>query len=120
MADDIRLEVDKHPSYTVIRASGYIDISTSPRLRETIHEVAADEPPVLILDLSVIEFLDSSALGVILNGWKLMQAQDAVLAVVSSQPRITKIFEITALNLSIQIFPSLEDAVDGLVEKEQG
>lgn len=111
MADDVVLEVEKHPAYTVIRASGYLDVSTSPRLREKILEVAADTPAVLLLDLGPIEFLDSSALGVILNGWKLLQAEGSTLAVVSPQPRITKIFEITALNLSIKVFQSTEDAV---------
>lgn len=111
MADDIVLEVEKHPKYTVIRVSGYIDVSTSPRLREKILEVAAGKPSLLLLDLGPIEFLDSSALGVILNGWKVLQADGSTLAVVSPQERISKIFEITALNLSIAIFRSVEDAL---------
>ena len=111
MADDVVLEVEKHPAYTVVRASGYLDVSTSPRLREKILEVAADTPAGLLLDLGPIDFLDSSALGVILNGWKLLQAEGSTLAVISPQPRITKIFEITALNLSIKVYQSTEEAV---------
>lgn len=111
MADDVVLEVEKQPAYTVIRASGYLDVSTSPRLREKILEVAADSPPVLLIDLGPIEFLDSSALGVILNGWKVLQAEGSTLAVISPQERITKIFEITALNLSIKLFKSTDDAL---------
>lgn len=111
MADDVVLEVERQPSHTLIRASGYLDISTSPRLREKIHEVASDAPPLLLLDLGAIEFLDSSALGVILNGWKLLQAEGATLAVISPQSRITKIFEITALNLSIPLFQSTDEAL---------
>ncbi len=114
MADDVVLEVEKHPAYTVIRVSGYLDVSTSPRLREKILEVAADAPSVLLIDLGPIEFLDSSALGVILNGWKLLQAEGGTLAVVSPQARITKIFEITALNLSIKIFQSVDEAAADL------
>ncbi len=111
MADDVVLEVEKHPEYTVIRASGYLDVSTSPRLREKILEVAADLPSVLLVDLGPIEFLDSSALGVILNGWKVLQSEGSTLAVISPQERITKIFEITALNLSIKVFHSTDEAV---------
>jgi anti-sigma B factor antagonist len=111
MADDLVLEVDKHPTYTVIRATGYIDISTSPRLRERIHEVAAEEPSLLLLDLGPVEFIDSSALGVILNGWKLLHSQGSTLAVISPEQRITKIFEITALNLSIHLYKSLDEAL---------
>ncbi|HET9076450.1 MAG TPA: STAS domain-containing protein [Acidimicrobiales bacterium] len=111
MADEVGLEVERTDSYTVLSATGYLDVSTSPRLRERIHElVAGEKPRVLFLDLGAIEFLDSSALGVILNGWKLMHAEGATLAIVSPQPRITKIFEITALNLSMGIYASLDEA----------
>ncbi len=114
MADDVVLEVESHPSHTRISATGYLDVSTSPRLREKLLEVAADEPQLVILDLGPIEFIDSSALGVILHGWKVLQAQGSVLAVVSPQERITKIFEITALNLSIKLYRSTEDALADL------
>jgi anti-sigma B factor antagonist len=110
MADDVVLEVQRFPTHTVIAATGYLDVSTSPRLRDKIVEVAATEPPVLIIDLGPIEFIDSSALGVILHGWKVLQAQGSTLAVVSPQERITKIFEITALNLSIKLYKSMDEA----------
>src|SRR5579875_3197574 len=114
MADDVDFEVERQPSHTVIKVSGYLDISTSPRLREKILEVAGDDPAAVILDLGSIEFLDSSALGVVLNGWKLLQAEGGTLAVISPQARITKIFEITALNLSIHLYQSTDDALTDL------
>lgn len=110
MAEDVLLEEENLGSHTVVRATGFLDVSTSPRLREKLLQAIATAPRVILLDLGGIEFLDSSALGVILNGWKQMQAADATLAVVSPQARITKIFEITALNLSIRIFPSMDEA----------
>lgn len=115
MADEVSFEVEHNPGYTLIRPTGYLDLSTSPKLREKILKLADERPDVLIVDLGVIEFLDSSALGVILNGWKVLNAEHSVLAVVSSQARITKIFEITALNLSIRLFNSVDDAVAELV-----
>jgi anti-sigma B factor antagonist len=114
MADDVDFVVTRHASHTVIAVTGYLDVSTSPRFREKIHSVADEAPPALIIDLGEVEFLDSSALGVVLNGWKLMQAAGGVLTVVSPQPRITKVFEITALHLSINVFPSMAEAVDAL------
>ena len=110
MAEDVALETEDLGSHTVVRATGFLDVSTSPRLREKLLAVIETGPRVILLDLGGIEFLDSSALGVILNGWKHMQAEGGTLAVSSPQPRITKIFEITALNLSINMYPSLQDA----------
>ncbi len=110
MAEDVTLETEELRSHTVVRATGYLDVSTSPRLREKLLEVIATAPRVVLLDLGGIEFLDSSALGVILNGWKRVQADGGVLAVISPEARITKIFEITALNLSIKVYSSLDEA----------
>ena len=114
MADDVEFAVERHATHTVITVTGYLDASTSPRLREKIHSVAEEAPPAILVDLGEIEFIDSSALGVVLNGWKLMQAAGGILAVVSPQPRITKVFEITALHLSVQVFASMEEAVASL------
>lgn len=114
MAEDVVLETEDQGSCTVVRATGYLDVSTSPRLREKLHQVIGTAPRVILLDLGGIEFLDSSALGVILNGWKQMQADGATLAVISPEQRITKIFEITALNLSIKIYPSRDAATADL------
>jgi len=116
MADEVVLEVETFPTYTVISASGYLDVATSPRLRDRLNEVAATEPRLVIVDLGPIEFIDSSALGVILHGWKVLQAQGATLAVVSPQERITKLFEITALHLSINLYPTLAEALAELAD----
>lgn len=115
MAEDVVFEQERSDAYTVLKATGYLDVSTSSRLRERIHElVGQEQPKVLLLDLAGIEFVDSSALGVILNGWKLMNAEGNTLAVVSPQARITKVFEITALNLSIRLYGSVAEAVADL------
>jgi anti-sigma B factor antagonist len=110
MPDEVSFEVEDLGTHTVVRPSGFLDISTSPRLREVLRDLPAGSGDVVILDLGSIEFLDSSALGVILNGWKHMQSRDATLVVVSPQERITKIFEVTALTLSIQVYRSFEEA----------
>ncbi len=114
MADEVVLEVAEGPTHTVISASGYLDVSTAPRLREKLLEVVEAGPAHVIVDLGPIDFIDSSALGVILHGWKVLQAQGSTLAVVSPQERITKLFEITALNLSINLYPSIEEALADL------
>lgn len=110
MADEVSFEVEDRGTHTVVRPSGYLDISTSPSLRDLFRDLPAAAGAVVILDLGSIEFLDSSALGVILNGWKRMQARGATLVVVSPQERVTKIFEVTALTLSIKVYASFEQA----------
>jgi anti-sigma B factor antagonist len=114
MADDVSFQAEDLGTYTVLRASGFLDVSTSPRLRDALNEVPLGSNRHVLLDLGGIEFLDSSALGVILSAWKHMQSEGTALAVVSPHEHITKIFEITALTLSIDVYPSVGEARERL------
>ena len=114
MADDVSFQVEDLGTHTVVRANGFLDVSTSPRLRDALNEVPVGSNRYVLLDLGGIEFLDSSALGVILSAWKHMHAEGSTLAVVSPHEHVTKIFEITALTLSIDVHPSLDEARERL------
>lgn len=110
MSEDLALDREDRAGHTVLKARGFLDISTCGRLRDALSDLITAEVPVVILDLSQIDFIDSSALGVILGSWKLMHAQDGVLTVVTTAPHITKLFEITALTLTIGLYPSVAEA----------
>jgi anti-sigma B factor antagonist len=100
-----------YSSPVVVSVAGEVDLNTAPQLRDKLAEVTSRKAEVVIVDLGAVEFLDSTGLGVILTAWKEVTAQGCALAVVSPQPRITRIFEITGLNLSIPVCVSLEAAI---------
>lgn len=112
MANELELTVEsEHGSHVTLRVSGELDAATAPQLREKLHELVGQLYGVIVLDLGPVDFIDSSALGVILSAWKLMKAQDGALVIVSPHPRITRIFEITGLTLSISVCETVEEAL---------
>ena len=66
MADDFSTEVNPTDEATVIRVRGEIDIATAGRLRDVI-EPHMGPKQTIILDLSGVEFMDSSALHVLVQ-----------------------------------------------------
>jgi anti-sigma B factor antagonist len=110
MSEDLALGTQRAAGHIVLTAKGYLDISTCGRLRDALHSLIEELVPVVVLDLSDVTFIDSSSLGVILGAWKALHAEDGVLAVVAAEPRVTKLFEITALSLTIPLYASLAAA----------
>lgn len=112
MPEDLHLTVDDSSGlHAVVTIQGELDVTTAPQFRQTLMSVVARMYPAVILDLSGVEFIDSSALGVILTAYRQIKAQEGAMAIASPIPRITRILEITGLTLSFPVRPSVAEAV---------
>ncbi len=108
---DLSLVTRTQGARTVVEVGGEIDVYTAPQLRERVVELVADGQVDLVLDLSGVEFLDSTGLGVLVGALNRVRAQDGSLALVLTQERILKIFEITGLRKVFPIFATVDEAV---------
>jgi anti-sigma B factor antagonist len=81
----------------VLQVIGEVDIYTAPALRERIRDLAAKGAVHIIADLSRVDFLDSTGLGVLVGGLKRLREHDGSLTPVISTTRILRVFEITGL-----------------------
>jgi anti-sigma B factor antagonist len=62
------------------------------------------------VDLDGVDFIDSTGLGVLIGALKRVRTHDGDLALVCSEPRILKVFEITGLLTVFAVHPSIADA----------
>jgi anti-sigma B factor antagonist len=108
---DLSLVTRTEGDRTVVEVGGEIDVYTAPQLRERVVELVADGKVDLVLDLSGVEFLDSTGLGVLVGALNRVRAQDGSLALVLTQERILKIFEITGLRKVFPIHATVGEAV---------
>lgn len=95
---------------TVVTATGELDIATADALRGFLGEVAATGTPVVVVDLSGVDFLDSSTLGVLIGSRKLLTDRGARLDLVFAQDQVMGIFRMTGLDKVFTIYPSLTAA----------
>ena len=108
---DLTISTREAEGRTVVSVAGEIDVYTAPRLREEITELVAAGTYDLVIDMSEVEFLDSTGLGVLVGGLKRVRAHDGSLRLVCTQERILKIFRITGLTKVFPIHASLGDAL---------
>ncbi|MBK6872992.1 MAG: STAS domain-containing protein [Kineosporiaceae bacterium] len=96
---------------SVVSVVGEIDVYTAPALRERINDLVAAGHYRLVVDLSSVDFLDSTGLGVLVGGLNRVRTQDGSLHLVCTQEKILKVFQITGLTKVFPIHASLADAL---------
>ncbi|MFJ6436238.1 STAS domain-containing protein [Streptomyces sp. NPDC091416] len=91
---------------------GYLDGSNVAPLRKLMADLVTQGRCYLIMDLTDIDFIDSTGVGVFVGGLKRVRAFDGLVVLVVSSEPIRKAFRITGLT---KVFPMLE-TVDRAVE----
>lgn len=92
--------------------SGELDIATAPQVEEELERLETDPPPVLILDLRGLGFMDSTGLRTIVAADTRARAAARRLVVVRGSAAVDRIFSLTHLNERLEIVEDLA-ATDG-------
>jgi anti-sigma B factor antagonist len=96
----------------VLRVTGEVDVYTAPILRERIQDLTAKGAVHIIADLSCVDFLDSTGLGVLVGGLRRVRERDGSLTPVINSTRILQILRITGLTKVLPSQPSVPAAID--------
>ena len=99
----------------VVSATGELDLHTVDQLDTELEQALTHGAQRVVVDLAGITFMDSTALGAIVAAQRKLQLAEGELALVSDDPRIVRVFEITGLDRTIRMRPSLSEAIDELV-----
>jgi anti-sigma B factor antagonist len=113
MSSDLRLEVSSgtpDQRSTTIRAVGDIDISSVAPLHAAL-ELAAEPGSRVIVDLSGVEFIDSSGIAALVRAVESSREFGSEFRIDAVNPWIRKIFEIVGLTEHFGIPP--EDGPPG-------
>jgi anti-sigma B factor antagonist len=108
---DFRLEVTGQDGWTVVAVTGEVDVATAPGLRSRLIDLINEGHHRLVVDLSWVDFIDSTGLGVLIGALKRVRSHDGTLLLVVDDPRVHKLFAITGLDQVFDIHPSLTEAV---------
>ena len=99
--------------YTLVELVGEADVTNSDALHEVLDAEVAKRPRTLIIDLSGLRFMDSSALHVILRANRAMDRQGGVLALAGPRDPVAKMLRLTAADQLIPVYASVSDASAG-------
>lgn len=82
----------------LIALAGEVDIYTAPRFKETMLELLDADVTSLVVDLSGVTFIDSTALGVLIGGLRRVHDAGGTMVLVVATPAVERILSITGLD----------------------
>jgi anti-sigma B factor antagonist len=90
--------IDRDGESTVVYLNGELDLLTSPGLQELLDAECERRPRRLRLDLTGVDFLDSSALRVFVHTHKRLAGESASLELVSCTPETEELLSLIGLD----------------------
>ncbi|GAB3879618.1 STAS domain-containing protein [Microbispora bryophytorum] len=95
----------------VVALDGALDYTNAERLRQDVEAALGEEHRELVLDLSGMDFCDSTGIRILLSVRKLMQERDGAVTMASLNARLARIFKLTGLTSAFTLAASLAEAV---------
>ncbi|MBW3591200.1 MAG: STAS domain-containing protein [Actinobacteria bacterium] len=107
---DLYVENNQVNGWSTVRVTGEIDMSNAPELSDFLAQLIQSEQQDLALDLSGIEFMDSSGLGVLVKTHQLLAEREQSLVIRSPSPQVLRTLEVSGLNNVLSVDHSTRDA----------
>ena len=90
-----------------------IDAAVAVEFKDAMRAETDNGPDLIVLDLSKVEFIDSSGLGAIVAAMKSL-GRDRKLALAGLTPTVERVFKLTRMDSVFSVFPTLEGALNEL------
>jgi len=101
----------------VIRLKGEIDLQTSSGFKDTLREMIDEGSRNIVIDLALVPYLDSAALGVLVDAVRRVREEDGAIYLVATTPFVRRAFEITRLARIFELCDTLDIALSDIRTK---
>ncbi len=98
----------------VVAVAGEVDMYTSPALRRDLFAAIERGATSVVVDLSGVTLLDSSALAVLVEALRRVRASDGSLALVVTDEHVRKVLRITGLEPLFPVYGALGAATESV------
>lgn len=107
---ELRFSKELHGASVVVSVQGELDVTSSQRFDDCLSE-AGERADHVILDLSRVDFMDTTALAVIVGHWRRQLAAGGTFLLAGARYRYTKALWITGLADRLPMFGSVDEAL---------
>jgi anti-sigma B factor antagonist len=92
---DIQIKEDQNQ--TIVVLEGEIDAYTAPKVKEKVAPLLEGFSGELVFDLTSVNYMDSTGLGMFVGFFKTVKANNGVFRLVGLSDRLKRLFDITGL-----------------------
>jgi anti-sigma B factor antagonist len=105
-----------NPTSSTLKMAGELDLAAAPLLQEELEALFTSGATSIVVDLLDATFLDSTALGVLVNALNRCQELGGQLHLIVTEPQILRVLDITGLT---NIFSILSNSDELASDKEK-
>jgi anti-sigma B factor antagonist len=96
---ELKVSSRSQGDHTVLALAGEIDLYTAPRLQsELTRALSAADPAQIVVDMSAVDFCDSTGMNVLLAAHRLASERGGGLVLAAPRASVRKILEVTGLH----------------------
>jgi len=88
-----------------LKIEGEVDVATAAPFREALEKAIQSEEQKIFLDISDMEYIDSTGIGILIDLKKNQMKKDQQFVLINPKRSIAKLFQLTGVD---QIFPIAE------------
>jgi len=107
---ELRFSIEPRGASVVVSVQGELDVTSSQRFDDCLSDAAALSDQV-ILDMSEVDFMDTTALAVIVTHWRRQADEGGQLLLAGARYRYTKALWITGLADRLPMHDTVDEAL---------
>jgi anti-sigma B factor antagonist len=106
----LAVERSRVDGYELLAVEGELDVATAPRMIAALNDAFAELSLPLVVDLSSVDFMDSTGLALLMNAHRRVKRRGHGFAIVCPGGPISRVFEIADMVESLHVFPDRASA----------
>ncbi|MBV9194590.1 MAG: STAS domain-containing protein [Solirubrobacterales bacterium] len=97
MQSGLRVEVASKGEASVITVGGELDLATSPTLEQELGRIVAGGASTVIVDLSELEFMDSTGLSVLVRAHQKAEQNGRRFGLINGSQQVQRLLSLTGV-----------------------
>ncbi len=110
----IEIAQQENDGVVTLSLKGYMDMNSSPEVREALTRYFDKQSKAIIVDLSEVPYIDSSGIATLVEGLQWSHNSKNKFRLVGLTPTVKDIFEIARLLQVFEVFNTKDEALQGI------
>jgi anti-sigma B factor antagonist len=106
----LQIDLQRDGKVVVLTVAGSLDSIDLETVREKLEKLCAADGPCVVIDLSAMDFISPSALGMLVGEQSLARGHKGRISLVNPCPEIRRMLQTTRLDEVFAIYDSVEAA----------
>ena len=104
---ELKVSTASQGGHAVVTANGELDLYTAPRLQTELAALLRENVDRIVVDLSGVEFCDSTGMNVLLAAMKRAKEKGGVFELAAPRPAVRRILQVTGLDTVFTVLDAM-------------